>query len=114
MYPVQTAQQKVEILQVPFLGLVLDMPVVMHRQASRPCDYAATSSSGVTVGCPISDHRQSAGFSVVRRDRYCGANCGDFTGAVLEQGVRGLRVLAHRQGRRCASGQFNSLARHLH
>ena len=47
------------------------------------------------------------------RDRYIGENCGDSTGAVLGPGVRGLRVLAHRQGRRCASDQFNSPARHL-
>ena len=39
------------------------------------------------------------------KDRYPGANCGDSTGAVLGQVVRGLRVLAHRQGRRCASDQ---------
>ena len=36
-------------------------------------------------------------------------NCGDSTGAVLGQGGRGLRVLAHRQGRRCASDQRTTL-----
>ena len=37
--------------------------------------------------------------------QYLGANCGNSTGAVLGHGVRRLRVLAHRQGRRCASDQ---------
>ena len=51
----QTVHMTVEILQVPFLGLVLDMPVVMHRQVHglRPCDHAATSSSRETVGVPL-------------------------------------------------------------
>ena len=33
------------------------------------------------------------------------SNCGDSTGAVLEHDVRGVRVLAHRPSRRCASDQ---------
>ena len=37
---------------------------------------------------------------VVDRDRYLEKTGGDSTGAVLEDGVRGLRVLARRQGRR--------------
>ena len=60
---VQTVQQTVEILQVPFLGLVLGMPVVVHRQVRgrRLCDHSATSSSSVTVGgASDSVHQQSA------------------------------------------------------
>ena len=52
---VQTVYQTVEILQVPFLGLVLDMPVGVHRQVHglRPRGHAATSSSRATVGVPL-------------------------------------------------------------
>ena len=39
------------------------------------------------------------------RDRYEGYDRGDSAGAVPGQVVRGLRELAHRQGRRCASDQ---------
>ena len=87
----------------------LDMPLVVHRQMlgslvqKRPCDHAAISSSSVQWEWLNSVHRQSGCF-LVDRDRYLGANCGDSTGAVPGKVVRGLRVLAHRQGRRCARG----------
>ena len=94
---VQTVEQTVEILQVPFWGLVLDspllcidrymayFPVIMQRQVLRRCVGGGASIQFID--------------KVVLR---CGQrqvpweNCGDSTGAVLEHNVRGLRVLAHR------------------
>ena len=69
---VQTVQQTVEFLQVPFLGLVLTarccastgawpyVPVITQRQVLSRCDSGGASASV---------HRQSGGF-VVDRDRY--------------------------------------------
>ena len=61
-------QQTHEILQVPLLGLVLDIPVVVHRQVRgrRPSDHAATSSQQVVPQSSSS----TEWCLVVDRDRY--------------------------------------------
>ena len=67
---VLTVQKTFEILQVPFLGLVLDSPLLCFTgRGPRPCDHPATSSSSDSGGASNSVYRQSGCF-VVDRDRY--------------------------------------------
>ena len=79
---VLTVQKTFEILQVPFLGLVLDSPLLCFTgRGLRPCDHATTSSSssrrrGATVQKTV-EFSQVQFLEVVERPLLCNDKCVD-------------------------------------